>query len=847
MIDRDTARQEVREQWEPILQKITHPAQTKVNGRTSYVCPLCGHGAHGDGLTINKRSKTPGALKCFGCGFSGDIIALLQKVNNYDFNTALQTAAGELGISLSADTHDRAEAAQRPVRRKAKQVPTYRTQTVQEPTSADYSEYYKECRDRLTDARAISYLSARGISFETACNLWIGFDAESDPASAPGAIENEYRPHPTPRIIIPTSKGHYTARAIDPNTPKQYAKLNARNSTPSIFNSRALAEHDLIFVVEGCFDALSFCEVGAAAVATNSKNNGQALLDTIRNHSLSAKSFIICPDNDADPRTNADTQRQAQELCEQLRAAGHRAIVYNVAGNYHDANDALIADRAGFIQRIEAARQAVNQKPLEPNDYSDLGQAGIFCREYGDKVKFSKATGFITFNGTFWEESDLSAQALAQELTARQLSEARQRLRQAQDSLIAAREAGDEAREKMAKAETTQAKAYHSFVLKRRGSFAIKATLTESAPTLQVSVEQLDRDPFLLNTPGGTVDLRTGGTRPNRAEDFCTKVTGCSPSNENAELWKQFLNEITCGDGDLQSYLQLCAGMIAIGAVKTEKLLIAWGQGGNGKSTLFNLWGKVLGTYSGSLPSESLIVRRNQNRDFAIAELRGKRFIVAAELSEGARLSTDAVKKLCSTDSIAAEKKHKDPFSFIPSHSIVLYTNILPEVRSTDKGTWDRIAVVPFNARFRNAETEIKDYAGYLFDHAGGAVLNWIIEGAVRFIASGYKLPEPDAVRETISKYRDDSDWLQLFLLDQCEKRADYTVSASNLYARYTDYCGEVGEARRSQREFKSALEQAGHKAKHTKYGTVYCGLRLNEWQAAGGSDNPFRAAGFTA
>ena len=844
MIDRDTARQEIREQWETILQRITTPAQQKVNGRTSYVCPLCGHGSHGDGLTINPRSKKPGTLKCFGCGFSGDIIALIQKVDSCDFSTALSIAADELGIILE-DADDRTEATQKPLRKRVARTPENRPKTSQETPNADYSEYFRVCRDRLTDARAISYLSARGISFETACNLWIGFDAESDPASAPGAIENEYRPHPTPRIIIPTSKGHYTARAIDPNTPKQYAKLNARNSTPGIFNSRALAEHDLIFVVEGCFDAVSFCEVGAAAVATNSKNNGQALLDTIRNHSLSAKSFIICPDNDADPRTNADTQRQAQELCEQLRAAGHRAIVYNVAGNYHDANDALIADRAGFLERIEAARQAL--EPLEPSDYSDIGQSTVFVKQYGDKVRYSKATGFLVFNGQFWEENDLSAQALAQELTARQLDEARQRLRQAQDAVTAAREAGNEAEEKTAKAEAAQARAYHSYVLKRRGSFAIKATLTEAAPTLQVKVEELDSNPFLLNTPGGAVDLKTGEMRPHRAGDFCTKITGCSPNNDNAELWNEYLDAVTCGDKDLAQYLQLCAGMVAVGHVFVEKLLIAYGTGGNSKSTLFNLWAKVLGTYAGALPSESLIIRRNQNRDFAIAELRGKRFVTAAELSEGARLSTDAVKKLCSTDSIAAERKHRDPFSFTPSHTLVLFTNHLPEVGTTDKGTWDRLAVVPFNARFRNSATEIKDFASYLFDNAGGAVLSWIVAGAVKFIASGYRIQEPKAVSDAIGRYKADSDWLELFLSEQCEIRGNYEVGSAELYAAYCDYSVRIGEARHSQREFKAAMEQAGYVSKHTKRGAIYSGLRLNEWQTAGADDNPFRRSGFPA
>ena len=111
MIDRDRARQEIRDNWESILKGITHPAQQKVNGRQSYVCPICGHGSHGDGLTINPRSKKPGTLKCFGCGFSGDIIALIQKVDNCDFNTALSIAADELGMILG-NTDDHAGGAQ---------------------------------------------------------------------------------------------------------------------------------------------------------------------------------------------------------------------------------------------------------------------------------------------------------------------------------------------------------------------------------------------------------------------------------------------------------------------------------------------------------------------------------------------------------------------------------------------------------------------------------------------------------------------------------------------------------------------------------------------------------------
>ena len=407
-MDRDTARQEIRDNWEPILQGITHTAQQNVNGRASYVCPICGHGSHGDGLTINPQSKKRGALKCFGCGFSGDILDLLQQVNNCDFNVALQTAAAELGIEIDRrdpaadfDIHNLTlddntwmndtpkppaqKAPQRPDKGKDQETPTADANGPQEAaetaTAADYTEYYRQCRDRLTDPAAASYLQARGISTRTAAECLLGYDPQADPAKAPGAIGDEYRPHPVPRLIIPTSKAHYVGRSIDPETAPQYQKMNAKGSKPGIFNSRVLAEQERVFVTEGVFDALSFIEAGAQAVATNSKNNGQALINLLQRGGIKAREFIICPDNDEKPATNEATQRQAQELCQKIQAAGYTCIVYNVAGEYHDANDALRGDRAGFIQRIAEAQEAVQR---EANALPGLLQYEDLLKEFQD-------------------------------------------------------------------------------------------------------------------------------------------------------------------------------------------------------------------------------------------------------------------------------------------------------------------------------------------------------------------------------------------------------------------------------------------------------------------------------
>ena len=140
--------------------------------------------------------------------------------------------------------------------------------------------------------------------------------------------------------------------------------------------------------------------------------------------------------------------------------------------------------------------------------------------------------------------------------------------------------------------------------------------------------------------------------------------------------------------------------MAAIGKVYQEHMIIAYGGGANGKSTFWNTIFRVLGNYAGKLSAEALTMNCKRNVKPEMAELKGKRLIISSEMEEGMRLNTAVVKQLCSTDEIQAEKKYKDPFSFVPSHTLVLYTNHLPKVGANDdqlyirtsdssRNTWD--------------------------------------------------------------------------------------------------------------------------------------------------------------
>lgn len=485
-----------------------------------------------------------------------------------------------------------------------------------------------------------------------------------------------------------------------------------------------------------------------------------------------------------------------------------------------------IESRPDYLAPAEYALQGLQPQPggsLRPLDFSNVGQARVFAADTAGEVLYSEGTSWLCWDGHKFAQSEAAVHLRFHNLTDRQLIEARKDVHTAVDALADA----DEIAAGEAKRQQAAARAYLKFVQQQRNAGGIKAALSEAAHMVTVGVDELDADPFLLNTPGGVIDLRTGQTRPNDPSDRCTKCTAVALSDKGAALWAAFVDRFACGDRELVEYLQQVAGMAAVGRVYTEALLIAYGAGGNGKSTFFNTLARVLGDYAGALSADVLTSSANKNAGPELAELRGRRLVIAAELEEGRRLDTSILKRTSSTDPITANPKYRDPFQFIPSHTPVLYTNFLPRVGSSDAGTWSRLVVIPCRASFRGQRGEVKNYAEKLFEEAGGAVLSWMIEGARRFIVNGCTLTPPQCVRDEVEAYRAENDWLSQFIAEQCEVGKDFTVKASDLQLAYRTYCDETGEYCRRSNDFKTALEAAGFKWHKGKLGATYTGLRL--------------------
>lgn len=185
---------------------------------------------------------------------------------------------------------------------------------------------------------------------------------------------------------------------------------------------------------------------------------------------------------------------------------------------------------------------------------------------------------------------------------------------------------------------------------------------------------------------------------------------------------------------------------------------------------------------------------------------------------------------VCSTDEIQACKKYKDPFHFVPSHQVVLYTNHLPKVGANDDGIWRRLKVIPFNAKIKG-NSDIKNYADYLYEKAAPAIMKWIIEGAEKVSKSDHKVDDPKCVRDAVAAYREDNDWLGHFLADCCDIGSGLTEKSGEFYQQYRAYCIQSGEYTRSTTDFYSAVEKVGFVRKKGTKGTLVYGLSLKSGQ----------------
>jgi putative DNA primase/helicase len=336
------------------------------------------------------------------------------------------------------------------------------------------------------------------------------------------------------------------------------------------------------------------------------------------------------------------------------------------------------------------------------------------------------------------------------------------------------------------------------------------------------TVDQWDADPWLLNTPGGVVDLKTGELRTARREDYLTKITAAEP-NGDCPLWLSFLARITNGDQDLQRYLQRVSGYALTGDTREHAMFFLYGTGANGKSVFLNTIAGVLGDYAKTAPIEAFIASKNEHHPTDLAGLRGARLVTAIETEDGRRWAESKIKSITGGDRIAARFMRQDFFEFTPQFKLVIAGNHKPGLRTVDEAMRRRFNLLPFTVTIPASERDLE--LGEKLRAEWGGILRWILEGCLARQRDGLRTPQ--AVVDATADYLAAEDVLARWIDERCDVSNVNRTGASVLFADWRKWCEENQEDPGSQKNFSEHLGSHGFAPKRTKIARGFAGIGL--------------------
>lgn len=315
-----------------------------------------------------------------------------------------------------------------------------------------------------------------------------------------------------------------------------------------------------------------------------------------------------------------------------------------------------------------------------------------------------------------------------------------------------------------------------------------------------------DADPWLLNTPGGVVNLKNGLTRPHDRVDRMTKMSTAKPFLVNpaaaCPTWRAFLHSTTAGDEALQAYLARMVGYCLTGSTQEHAIFFVYGTGGNGKSVFINTVANLLGDYATHAPMDSFMETRSDRHPTDMAGLRGARLVCSIETEQGRRWAESKIKALTGGDPISARFMRQDFFEFTPQFKLVVAGNHKPSIRNVDEAMKRRLHLIPFTVTIPPEQRDQHLPEKLLAERDG--ILAWAIQGCLEWQRMG--LRPPQCVLDATDEYFESEDAIGRWLAERCVRHANAKALTIELFNDWKQWAEANGEFIGSQKRFADAL-----------------------------------------
>lgn len=324
-------------------------------------------------------------------------------------------------------------------------------------------------------------------------------------------------------------------------------------------------------------------------------------------------------------------------------------------------------------------------------------------------------------------------------------------------------------------------------------------TLAASDPRVMVPFGELDKHSYYMGVANGVVDLRTGALLDPDPELRITKCAGGEyRPGTKAELFRQTVLDVFKGDQEQADFFQRLIGYSAMGNPVQQVMVIPFGNGANGKSTVLGAVRKAFGTYA-KTADPSTFVTENRGAGNAggaredLIRLMGLRFVYVSEPDENGELREGSIKSMTGEDVLAARGPYaKASVEFNATFTVFMPTNHKPIVKGNDDGIWRRLVLIPFTRNFEKDPTVSRDVnrSEKLASELDG-VLTWIVEGALAYQRGGLAIP--DKVQIARGEYRKQMDLLAEWVEECCEVAENYTATPTELWRSWEDYAKRRG------------------------------------------------------
>jgi putative DNA primase/helicase len=440
------------------------------------------------------------------------------------------------------------------------------------------------------------------------------------------------------------------------------------------------------------------------------------------------------------------------------------------------------------------ALDARRGQDARPPEFSDEALALRFAELHVDDLRYVAAwSRWLSWDGARWQFDDtLAAYDLARKVC------------------------------RVAASQCNKAKA--AAVLASAKTVAAVERLAKADRRIAATVDQWDVDPWMLNTPGGVVDLRTGEQRPHRPGNYMTKITAVAPDGAcPTPIWSGFLDRVTGGDAELAAFLRRMAGYALTGTTHEHALFFLHGSGANGKSTLLNALTGITGDYHTTAAIETFTASQQEHHSTDLAGLRGARLVTSVETEEGRRWAESKIKALTGGDKIAARFMRQDYFQFTPTFKLVIAGNHKPGLRSVDEAIRRRFHLVPFTVVIP-LEQRDKNLGERLRAEWPG-ILAWMIDGCLDWQKRG--LAPPDAVTSATAAYLEAEDALAAWLDEVGTRDPNGWESTKMLFASWKTWADSASEHAGTMKRFVQNLDARGFTPERRRHARGFRGFRI--------------------